>query len=59
MKEIYFGGGSPTYYNNEDFGKLVEKLKSKFDFSKLGDFTVEIDPRRVDEKNFFIITSVG
>ena len=49
VKEIYFGGGSPTYYKPEDFKQLVDKLKSKFDFSKLGDFTVEIDPRRVDE----------
>ena len=59
VKEIYFGGGSPTYYNNEDFGKLVEKLKSKFDFSKLGDFTVEIDPRRVDEKKLLYYHECG
>jgi len=45
---IFFGGGSPTILNREDLKKLVDKLKGYFDFSKVGDFTVEIDPRRVD-----------
>ncbi len=45
---IFFGGGSPTILNREDLKKLVDKLKINFDFSKVGDFTVEIDPRRVD-----------
>ena len=49
VKEIFFGGGSPTFYNRDDFKNLVDKLKGLFDFSKVGDFTVETDPRRVDE----------
>lgn len=46
--EIYYGGGSPTYYNEEDFLALTNKLKKVFDWSESGNFTVEIDPRRVD-----------
>lgn len=45
---IFFGGGSPTILKREDLKNLVDKLKGYFDFSKAGDFTVEIDPRRVD-----------
>jgi len=59
VKEIYFGGGSPTYYKTEDFKKLTDKLRSKFDFSNLGDFTVEIDPRRVDEKKLLFYNECG
>mgnify|MGYP001204359709 FL=1 len=59
VKEIYFGGGSPTYYNDQDFQKLVEKLRSKFDFKKVGDFTVEIDPRRVDENKLLFYHKCG
>ena len=59
VKEIYFGGGSPTYYNDQDFQKLVEKLRSKFDFNKVGDFTVEIDPRRVDENKLLFYHKCG
>jgi len=45
---IFFGGGSPTIFNREDLKNLVDKLKGLFDFSKVGNFTIEIDPRRVD-----------
>ena len=27
FKEIYFGGGSPTYYKDEDFKYLINRLK--------------------------------
>ena len=46
---VFFGGGSPTILNREDLKKLVEKLKTLFDWSKVEYFTVESDPRRVDE----------
>ena len=59
VKEIYFGGGSPTYYKPEDFKALVDKMKSKFDFSNVGDFTVEIDPRRVDEEKLLYYNECG
>ena len=45
---VFFGGGSPTILNREDLKYLVDKLKGYFDFSKVGYFTVETDPRRVD-----------
>ena len=45
---VYFGGGSPTILNREDLKFLVNKLKQSFDWSNVEDFTVEIDPRRVD-----------
>ena len=49
VKTLYFGGGSPTILNREDLKELVDKLKSYFDFSKINEFTIETDPRRVDE----------
>ena len=48
VKEIYFGGGSPTYYREPEFTALINKLKKLFDFDKVKTFTVEIDPRRVE-----------
>ena len=48
VQEIYFGGGSPTYYKEPEFKALINKLNKLFDFSKVNTFTVEIDPRRVE-----------
>ena len=49
VQTVFFGGGSPTILNREDLKNLVDKLKSLFDWSKVENFTVESDPRRVDE----------
>ena len=46
---VFFGGGSPTILNRKDLKKLVDKLKGLFDWSNVEFFTVESDPRRVDE----------
>ena len=50
VKTLYFGGGSPTILSKEDLKELVDKLKSCFDFKNINEFTIETDPRRVDEE---------
>ena len=57
--EIYFGGGSPTYYNQEDFANLIEKIKSVVDFSQVDTFTLEVDPRRVDVERMKFYATMG
>jgi len=47
---VFFGGGSPTILNREDLKYLVDKLKNLFDWSNVENFTIESDPRRVDEE---------
>ncbi len=59
VNEIYFGGGSPTYYKEEEFKNLVNKLKELFDFKNVDDFSVEIDPRRVDDKKLLFYNEHG
>tara|TARA_A100001015_G_scaffold318463_1_gene438438 strand:- start:2002 stop:3414 length:1413 start_codon:yes stop_codon:yes gene_type:complete len=59
FKEIYLGGGSPTYYKEEEFKYLIKRLKSIIDFSKIGDFTIEVDPRRVDEERLIFYHEQG
>lgn len=47
---VFFGGGSPTILNKQDLKKLVDKLHGLFDWNNVELFTVESDPRRVDEE---------
>ena len=49
VETVFFGGGSPTILNREDLKNLIDRLKGLFDWSKVVNFTVETDPRRVDE----------
>lgn len=59
VREIYFGGGSPTYYKEPEFEDLSKRLKGYFDFKNIGDWTVEIDPRRVDDKKLLFYKKCG
>tara|TARA_B110000027_G_scaffold108082_1_gene115129 strand:+ start:2513 stop:3931 length:1419 start_codon:yes stop_codon:yes gene_type:complete len=59
FKEIYLGGGSPTYYKKEEFKYLVGRLRNLIDFNNLGDFTIEVDPRRVTEENLLFYHEMG
>lgn len=59
FKEIYLGGGSPTYYKEPEFKHLIKRLRGLIDFDKLGDFTIEVDPRRVDEERLMFYHEQG
>lgn len=47
---VFFGGGSPTILSETDLEGLVTRIRKVFDWSSVEFFTVESDPRRVDEK---------
>ena len=49
FREIHLGGGSPTFVYEKEFDQLIEKLESITDIKKLDEFSIEIDPRRVDK----------
>jgi len=59
VREIFFGGGSPTYYRPKEFSALIKKLETVIDFSKIERFTVEIDPRRVDSSRLDFYSDMG
>ena len=59
IKEIYFGGGSPTFLKENEFKELKNKLKQLVDFKKINQFSVEIDPRRVDKNRLLFYASEG
>ena len=49
VKQMHFGGGTPTFLSNEQIIRLSEKLQSAFNFAQQGEYSIEIDPRGVDE----------
>ncbi|VAW76292.1 Coproporphyrinogen III oxidase, oxygen-independent [hydrothermal vent metagenome] len=48
--QLHFGGGTPTFLNNEQFSKIFASLNSHYHLSELDnrDFSIEIDPRTVN-----------
>ena len=50
VEQMHFGGGTPTFLSNQQIVRLSEKLQRVFNFSKHGEYSIEIDPRGVDEE---------
>jgi oxygen-independent coproporphyrinogen-3 oxidase len=50
VEQMHFGGGTPTFLSNDQIIRLSHKLQSVFNFSEQGEYSIEIDPRGVDEE---------
>lgn len=49
VEQMHFGGGTPTFLSNAQIIRLSEKLQSVFNFVDDGEYSIEVDPRGVDE----------
>ncbi|MDB3870138.1 oxygen-independent coproporphyrinogen III oxidase [Candidatus Thioglobus sp.] len=58
VEQMHFGGGTPTFLSNQQIVRLSEKLQSVFNFSKHGEYSIEIDPRGVDEDTIKVLAKV-
>lgn len=47
LKEIHFGGGTPTYLSDTQLEKLHKEISTYFDLSTLTEMSIEIDPRTI------------
>jgi len=59
--QLHFGGGTPTYYDDIQLRHIVEKLSANFLLSRSAsrEFSIEIDPRTVDEERIALLSDIG
>ena len=59
--QLHFGGGTPTYYDDMQLRHIVEKLSQNFLLSRSAsrEFSIEIDPRTVDEDRVAYLADIG
>ncbi len=50
ISQLHLGGGSPTFFSDEELAELMALLKRSFVFAPGGEYSIEVDPRTVDEK---------
>lgn len=48
VKQLHWGGGTPSFLTHKQITTLVELLKEKFDFSDELEMSIEIDPREIE-----------
>ena len=61
VEQLHFGGGTPTYFSNDQLGTVFDALTQHFNLRPDDDrdFSIEIDPRTVDESRIAFLAGLG
>ncbi len=61
LQQLHWGGGTPTFLNGDQISALMTSLRKHFSFvsDSQGEFSIEIDPRRVDAEMIDHLRFVG
>ena len=61
IEQLHFGGGTPTYLENNQLDDLMAKLRDAFTFDESDnrEFSIEVDPRTVDEDGIRHLAKLG
>ncbi len=59
--QLHFGGGTPTYYDDMQLKHIIEQLSQSFLLSRAAsrEFSIEIDPRTVNEERIAYLADIG
>jgi oxygen-independent coproporphyrinogen-3 oxidase len=60
-RQLHFGGGTPTYLDDDQMNALMAALRTAFNFdeSDAREFSIEVDPRTVDADGIRYLTDLG
>ena len=61
VEQLHFGGGTPTYLDKDQLGKLMDHLRASFNFDESDEreFSIEVDPRTVDAERIQELWDLG
>ncbi|MBP8149265.1 MAG: oxygen-independent coproporphyrinogen III oxidase [Limnohabitans sp.] len=59
VSQLHLGGGSPTFLSDDELRELMAMLRRHFELVPGGEYSVEVDPRTVDEKRLAVLASLG
>lgn len=59
VSQLHLGGGTPTFFNDDDLRALMGMLRRSFRFVAGAEYSIEVDPRTVDEKRLAALADMG
>ncbi|MBS0308437.1 MAG: oxygen-independent coproporphyrinogen III oxidase, partial [Proteobacteria bacterium] len=61
VEQLHFGGGTPTYFSDEQLIELMAHLRHCFVFApdEVGEYSIEIDPRTVSPQRIHNLRGLG
>ncbi|MDX2471934.1 MAG: oxygen-independent coproporphyrinogen III oxidase [SAR324 cluster bacterium] len=59
LRQMHFGGGTPTYLLNGEFTAIIEKCKELFEFERDAEIAIEVDPNSTREGQLEHLSRLG
>lgn len=59
VSQLHLGGGTPTFMSDGELRQLINMLRDHFNFVRGGEYSVEIDPRTVNESRLAVLAELG
>ena len=59
VTQLHWGGGTPTFLSHEEMQELMHHTKEHFELLPGGEYSIEIDPRRVSEEDIALLAELG
>lgn len=59
ISQLHLGGGSPTFFSDEELSQLMAMIKRSFKLAPGGEYSIEVDPRTVNPDRLAHLASLG
>ena len=59
ISQLHLGGGSPTFFSDDELTQLMDMIKQNFVLAPNGEYSIEIDPRTVNEARLKHLRALG
>ena len=59
VSQLHLGGGTPTFFSDEELGQLMELLREHFRLDPAGEYSIEVDPRTVSNERLLALKELG
>jgi len=59
VTQLHWGGGTPTFLSHDEMIELMHHTREHFELLPGGEYSIEIDPRRVTEADIALLAQLG
>ncbi len=59
VSQLHLGGGTPTFFSDDELSDLMSMLRRNFSLVPGGEYSIEVDPRTVDEARLETLARLG
>ncbi|BBD76905.1 oxygen-independent coproporphyrinogen III oxidase [Hydrogenophilus thermoluteolus] len=59
VAQLHFGGGTPTFLHESEMRRLWAAIRRTFTLIEHGEYSIEVDPRKVGREQVFLLRELG